>query len=201
MLIDWRKKQRFLTTLIWRQYYVFDVALFFDQSRMLKPRRVTAELWVQLLGITLSPPMSTFVVLLWLTPAYSTVVNARWFHSSIWKYWRWKCQCSFFSVAVGRFVMSLVVAGVHKVHELYTAAFGLYVIWLVCRTGIIIASWIPLGMDGILEKVKTWLILVSYITMTRILVFRHFITVMAFWSASSEEVLRNELRHIFEMNF
>ena len=65
-----------------------------------------------------------------------------------------------FSVAVGRFVMRLVVPAI-VVHELYTAAFGLYVIWLVCRAGIIIASWVPLGLGGILEKLMIWTVLVG----------------------------------------
>ena len=65
-----------------------------------------------------------------------------------------------FSVAVGRFVMRLVVQEI-TVHELYTAAFGLYVIWLVCRAGNIVVSWIPLGMDGIVEKIKNWTVLVG----------------------------------------
>ena len=56
--------------------------------------------------------------------------------------------------------MRLVVPAI-VVHELYTAAFGLYVIWLVCRAGIIIASWVPLGLGGILEKLMIWTVLVG----------------------------------------
>ena len=63
-------------------------------------------------------------------------------------------------VAVGRFVMHLVVAGI-TVHELYTAAFGLYIIWLLCRTASIVLSWLPLGVNGIFDKMKTWTMLVS----------------------------------------
>lgn len=63
-----------------------------------------------------------------------------------------------FPVAVGRFVMGLVVTGI-TVHELYTAAFGLYIIWLVCRTAMIVVSWFPLGMGGVVDKVKTWIVL------------------------------------------
>ncbi|CAB3989401.1 E3 ubiquitin- ligase MARCH6 isoform X1 [Paramuricea clavata] len=62
-------------------------------------------------------------------------------------------------VAVGRFVMHLVVSGI-TVHELYTAAFGLYIIWLLCRTASIVVSWLPLGVNGIVDKMKSWTLLV-----------------------------------------
>ena len=67
-------------------------------------------------------------------------------------------------VAVGRFVMHLVVSGI-TVHELYTAAFGLYIIWLLCRTASIVISWLPLGIDDIVEKMKHWTFLVRRLIM------------------------------------
>jgi E3 ubiquitin-protein ligase MARCH6 len=63
------------------------------------------------------------------------------------------------TVAVGRFVMHLIVSGI-TVHELYTAAFGLYIIWLLCRTASIVVSWLPLGVNGIVHKMKSWTLLV-----------------------------------------
>jgi hypothetical protein len=67
------------------------------------------------------------------------------------------------TVAVGRFVMHLVVSGI-TVHELYTAAFGLYIIWLLCRTASIVFSWLPLGLNGVFDRMKSWTLLVSGFT-------------------------------------
>jgi len=51
--------------------------------------------------------------------------------------------------------------GEAKVHELYTAACGLYVCWLLLRIGTVLYNWIPQGTAAILNKLKEWLILVS----------------------------------------
>ena len=48
-----------------------------------------------------------------------------------------------------------------SVHELYTAACGLYFIWLVCRVGSVLLSWVPLGWKGVAGKVFEWVLLVS----------------------------------------
>ena len=55
----------------------------------------------------------------------------------------------------------LLWMGDATVHELYTAACGLYIIWLVCRIGSVLASWIPLGWKGVAMKFFEWFLLVS----------------------------------------
>ena len=49
-----------------------------------------------------------------------------------------------------------------SVHELYTAACGLYFIWLVCRLGSVLFSWVPLGWGGVALKLFEWFVLVTY---------------------------------------
>ena len=66
----------------------------------------------------------------------------------------------FISVFIGRSVM-LLWMGDASVHELYTAACGLYFIWLVCRVGSVLLSWVPLGWKGVAGKVFEWVLLVS----------------------------------------
>ena len=66
----------------------------------------------------------------------------------------------FFSVSIGRSVM-LLWMGDASVHELYTAACGLYIIWLVCRVGSVLVSWVPLGWKGVAMKFFEWFLLVS----------------------------------------
>ena len=50
--------------------------------------------------------------------------------------------------------------GEAKIHELYTAACGLYICWLMLRIGTVLYNWIPQGTAVILNKLKEWLILV-----------------------------------------
>ena len=49
-----------------------------------------------------------------------------------------------------------------KIHELYTAACGLYVCWLLLRIGTVLYNWIPQGTAAILNKLKEWLMLVGW---------------------------------------
>lgn len=51
--------------------------------------------------------------------------------------------------------------GEAKVHELYTAACGLYICWMFLRIGTVLYNWIPQGTAAIMNKVKEWFILVS----------------------------------------
>ena len=51
--------------------------------------------------------------------------------------------------------------GEAKIHELYTAACGLYICWLMLRIGTVLYNWIPQGTAVILNKLKEWLILVK----------------------------------------
>ena len=55
----------------------------------------------------------------------------------------------------------LLWMGDAAVHELYTAACGLYIIWLVCRVGSVLVSWVPLGWKGVAMKFFEWFLLVS----------------------------------------
>ncbi|KAL4235038.1 E3 ubiquitin-protein ligase march6 [Mactra antiquata] len=66
--------------------------------------------------------------------------------------------CLIMPVFFGRKLMSLWM-GDAKIHELYTAACGLYVCWLMLRVGTVLYNWIPQGTAAILNKLKEWLIL------------------------------------------
>ncbi|KAK3085869.1 hypothetical protein FSP39_009847 [Pinctada imbricata] len=61
-------------------------------------------------------------------------------------------------VFVGRKLMSLWM-GETRIHELYTAACGLYTCWLSLRIGTVMYNWIPQGTGVILNKVKEWALL------------------------------------------
>lgn len=74
------------------------------------------------------------------------------------------CRCcdslfSFLSVSIGRTVMSQWM-GETSVHELYTAACGLYIGWVVCRILAVLLSWVPLGLSGVAKKFLEWVMLV-----------------------------------------
>lgn len=61
-------------------------------------------------------------------------------------------------VAVGRKLISLWFGAV-KVHELNTAACGLYVGLVAIRIATLMCSWIPRGWNAILSKMKEWLLI------------------------------------------
>lgn len=73
-------------------------------------------------------------------------------------------------MSIGRSVM-LLWMGDASVHELYTAACGLYIIWLVCRVGSVLVSWVPLGWKGVAMKFFEWFLLVSYLYLSFIVFF------------------------------
>ena len=73
-------------------------------------------------------------------------------------------------MSIGRSVM-LLWMGDASVHELYTAACGLYIIWLVCRVGSVLVSWVPLGWKGVAMKFFEWFLLVSYLYLSFIVYF------------------------------
>lgn len=50
--------------------------------------------------------------------------------------------------------------GETSVHELYTAACGLYIGWVVCRILAVLLSWVPLGLSGVAKKFLEWVMLV-----------------------------------------
>uniref|UniRef100_A0A3Q2R1N0 E3 ubiquitin-protein ligase MARCHF6 n=1 Tax=Fundulus heteroclitus TaxID=8078 RepID=A0A3Q2R1N0_FUNHE len=63
--------------------------------------------------------------------------------------------CLTLPVCAGRWLMSLWM-GSAVVHELYTAASGLYVCWLAIRTATVLLSWMPQGRTVIMVKVHEW---------------------------------------------
>uniref|UniRef100_A0A6P7GEV5 E3 ubiquitin-protein ligase MARCHF6 n=2 Tax=Diabrotica virgifera virgifera TaxID=50390 RepID=A0A6P7GEV5_DIAVI len=77
-------------------------------------------------------------------------------------------------VWLGRSVMSLWLVGAPppapqisttdaqtevKVHELYTAACGLYMCWLTARALSLVLGWLPQGRAAMVERLKQWCIL------------------------------------------
>lgn len=63
-------------------------------------------------------------------------------------------------VFIGRKLMDMWMPQT-KVHELYTAACGLYVCWLALRATVIVSQWLPLGWSNLMAKLKDWVMLVS----------------------------------------
>lgn len=75
----------------------------------------------------------------------------------------WSCTLCFVtcvSVFTGRWLMSFWT-GNSKIHELYTAACGLYVCWLSIRGVTVLLAWMPQGRTVILHKVQEWTLMVS----------------------------------------
>jgi len=63
-------------------------------------------------------------------------------------------------VFIGRKLMEIWMPKT-KVHELYTAASGLYVCWLALRSIVILSSWVTLGWSSLMTKFKKWAVIVS----------------------------------------
>uniref|UniRef100_A0A4W5LYT1 E3 ubiquitin-protein ligase MARCHF6 n=1 Tax=Hucho hucho TaxID=62062 RepID=A0A4W5LYT1_9TELE len=63
------------------------------------------------------------------------------------------------TVFTGRYLMSFWT-GSAKIHELYTAACGLYVCWLSIRVITVLLSWMPQGRRAILLKVQEWTLMI-----------------------------------------
>ncbi|TKS80358.1 E3 ubiquitin-protein ligase MARCH6 [Collichthys lucidus] len=63
--------------------------------------------------------------------------------------------CLTLPVCAGRWLMSFWM-GSAMVHELYTAASGLYVCWLSIRAATVLLSWMPQGRSVIMLKVQEW---------------------------------------------
>ena len=68
-------------------------------------------------------------------------------------------------VCAGRWLMSFWM-GSALVHELYTAASGLYICWLAIRAATVMLSWMPQGPNIILLKVHEWTLMVTHKTQT-----------------------------------
>ncbi|MED6249478.1 E3 ubiquitin-protein ligase marchf6, partial [Ataeniobius toweri] len=67
--------------------------------------------------------------------------------------------CLTLPVCVGRWLMSLWM-GSAVVHELYTAASGLYVCWVSIRAATVLLSWMPHGRTVIMIKVHEWTLMI-----------------------------------------
>ncbi|KAG7227423.1 hypothetical protein INR49_000429 [Caranx melampygus] len=67
--------------------------------------------------------------------------------------------CLTLPVCVGRWLMSFWM-GSAMVHELYTAASGLYVCWLSIRAATVLLSWMPQGRTVIMLKVHEWTLMI-----------------------------------------
>ncbi|XP_061551295.1 E3 ubiquitin-protein ligase MARCHF6-like isoform X1 [Phycodurus eques] len=67
--------------------------------------------------------------------------------------------CLTLPVCVGRWLMSFWM-GSAMVHELYTAASGLYVCWLSIRGATVLLSWMPQGWTAIMLKAHEWTLMI-----------------------------------------
>ncbi|XP_023651480.1 E3 ubiquitin-protein ligase MARCHF6 [Paramormyrops kingsleyae] len=67
--------------------------------------------------------------------------------------------CLTLPVFTGRWLMSFWT-GSAKIHELYTAACGLYVCWLSVRAITVMLAWMPQGRRVILLKVHEWMLMI-----------------------------------------
>ncbi|XP_047224074.1 E3 ubiquitin-protein ligase MARCHF6-like isoform X2 [Girardinichthys multiradiatus] len=67
--------------------------------------------------------------------------------------------CLTLPVCVGRWLMSLLM-GSAVVHELYTAASGLYVCWVSIRAATVLLSWMPQGRTVIMIRVHEWTLMI-----------------------------------------
>ncbi|XP_053448963.1 E3 ubiquitin-protein ligase MARCHF6 isoform X2 [Nycticebus coucang] len=67
--------------------------------------------------------------------------------------------CLTLPVFAGRWLMSFWT-GTAKIHELYTAACGLYVCWLTIRAVTVLVAWMPQGRRVIFQKVKEWSLMI-----------------------------------------
>ncbi|XP_023678191.1 E3 ubiquitin-protein ligase MARCHF6-like isoform X1 [Paramormyrops kingsleyae] len=67
--------------------------------------------------------------------------------------------CLTLPVFAGRWLMSFWT-GSAKVHELYTAACGLYVCWLSVRAVTVLLAWMPQGRTVLILKVQEWSVMI-----------------------------------------
>nr|XP_046148570.1 E3 ubiquitin-protein ligase MARCHF6 isoform X5 [Oncorhynchus gorbuscha] len=67
--------------------------------------------------------------------------------------------CLTLPVFAGRWLMSFWT-GSSKIHELYTAACGLYVCWLSIRGATVLLAWMPQGRTIIMIKVQEWTLMI-----------------------------------------
>ncbi|KAJ8279714.1 hypothetical protein COCON_G00067800 [Conger conger] len=77
--------------------------------------------------------------------------------------------CLTLPVFAGRWLMSFWT-GSAKIHELYTAACGLYVCWLSIRGITVLLAWMPQGRTVILLKVQEWSLMIMKTLIVAVLV-------------------------------
>lgn len=65
-----------------------------------------------------------------------------------------------FAVFLGRCLMALCFGG-GNIHELYTAACGMYTCWLLLRGGGILLTWIPQGLGAMWNRLRQWVVMVT----------------------------------------
>ncbi|XP_064189221.1 E3 ubiquitin-protein ligase MARCH6 isoform X1 [Anguilla rostrata] len=77
--------------------------------------------------------------------------------------------CLTLPVFAGRWLMSFWT-GSAKIHELYTAACGLYVCWLSIRGITVLLAWMPQGRTVIFLKVQEWSLMIMKTVIVAVLV-------------------------------
>lgn len=77
-------------------------------------------------------------------------------------------MCLTLPVFAGRWLMSFWT-GSAKIHELYTAACGLYVCWLSIRAITVLLAWMPQGRRVILLKVQEWTLMILKMVIVAVL--------------------------------
>ncbi|XP_046879818.1 E3 ubiquitin-protein ligase MARCHF6-like [Hypomesus transpacificus] len=77
--------------------------------------------------------------------------------------------CLTLPVFAGRWLMSFWT-GSSKIHELYTAACGLYVCWLSIRGVTVLLAWMPQGRTIIMLKVQEWTFMILKTVVVALLV-------------------------------
>ncbi|XP_040022974.2 E3 ubiquitin-protein ligase MARCHF6-like [Gasterosteus aculeatus] len=77
--------------------------------------------------------------------------------------------CLTLPVFTGRWLMSFWT-GSSKIHELYTAACGLYVCWLSIRGITVLLAWMPQGRTVIARKVQEWTLMILKTVVVAVLV-------------------------------
>ncbi|XP_056155885.1 E3 ubiquitin-protein ligase MARCHF6-like isoform X1 [Lampris incognitus] len=77
--------------------------------------------------------------------------------------------CLTLPVFTGRWLMSFWT-GNSKIHELYTAACGLYVCWLSIRGVTVLLAWMPQGRTVIMLKVQEWTLMILKTVVVALLV-------------------------------
>ncbi|KAM6977295.1 E3 ubiquitin-protein ligase MARCHF6-like [Aplochiton taeniatus] len=78
-------------------------------------------------------------------------------------------MCLTLPVFAGRWLMSFWT-GSSKIHELYTAACGLYVCWLSIRGATVMLAWMPQGRTIIMLKVQEWTLMILKTVVVAVLV-------------------------------